>query len=134
MRRIFTMLAVILMAGTFAFAQEAATKQEGTKKAPKTSTKSTAPKAMKSSGSIVSADASSLTLKAKAGEEKFTLGPDTKIKVDAKDATAADLKAGQTATVTYTKAGETMTATQVVAKEKAATTKKSGKTTKEPKK
>jgi hypothetical protein len=129
MRRIFTMLAVILMVGTFAFAQE--TKQEPTKKAPK-ATSSKAVKGSRSMGSIVSADASSLTLKAKAGEEKFAINADTKIKVDGKDATASDLKEGQNATVTYTKAGDQMTATQVVAKEKAAPKGKA--TKKEPKK
>ncbi len=132
MRRIFTMLAVILVAGTFAFAQEAATKQE-TKKAPKAAAAKTA-KASRSMGSIVSADASSLTLKAKAGEEKFVINADTKIKVDGKDATASDLKEGQNATVTYTKAGDQMTATQVVAKEKAAPKAKAKKEPKEPKK
>jgi hypothetical protein len=116
MRRIFTILAVILMAGTFAFAQTApAAKQE-----PKAKAKSSKPAPAKATGSIVSADATTLTIKAKAGEEKFALTADTKIKLDTKDATAADLKEGQTASVTYTKAGDTMTATQVVAKSKAA--------------
>jgi hypothetical protein len=131
MRRIFTVLAVFLMAGTFAFAQATPTKQTATKKAPKAA--AAAPKAMKAMGSVVSADASTLTLKAKASEEKFALGADTKIKVDGKDATAADLAAGQTATVTYTKSGDTMTATQVVAKAKAAP-KAKAKTPKTPKK
>ncbi len=133
MRRIFTMLAVILMAGTFAFAQTAPAAKQMEPKA-KAAKKAPAPKAMKAQGSVVSADAATLTLKAKAGEEKFALTSDTKIKVDGKDATAADLKAGQGATVTYTKAGEAMTATMVVAKEKAAPKAKAPKTPKEPKK
>ena len=116
MRRIFTLLAVVLMAGTLAYAQE--TKQEPTKKAPKTAAKTV--KATKAMGSIVTADATTLTLKAKAGEEKFAITADTKIKVNGKDATASDLKSGDRATVTYTKAGDQMTATQVVANEKAA--------------
>ncbi len=128
MRRIFTALAIVLMAGIAlpAVAQETkAPKAKAEKKAP-------APKAMKATGSVVSADASTLTLKTKAGEEKFALGADTKIKLDTKDATAAELAAGQTATVTYTKSGETMNATAVVAKTKAAPKAKA--TKKEPKK
>ncbi len=129
MRRIFTLLAVILMAGTFALpamAQETkAPKAKAEKKAP-------AAKTMRAIGSIVSADASTVTVKTKAGEEKFALTSDTKIKLDGKDATAAELAAGQSATVSFTKAGETMNATQVVAKTKAAPKAKA--TKKEPKK
>lgn len=106
MRRIFTLLAVILMAGTFAAAQTAKT-EKATKKAP-------AAKTMKLIGSIVSADATTLTLKGAKGEEKFALTADTKIKQGAKTLTATDLTAGEKATVTYTKAGDAMTATQVV--------------------
>ena len=133
MRRISAMVAVILMAGSFAFAQTAPAAKQTEPKA-KVAKKAPAVKPMRLTGSIVSADASTLTLKAKAGEEKFALTPDTKVKLDAKDATAADLKMGQTATVTYTKAGDTMTATQVVAKEKAAPKAKAAKTPKTEKK
>ena len=101
MRRIFTLLAVMVMAGTFAAAQTAPAKQATAK-------------ATKVSGTIVSADATTLTLKALKGEEKFALTADTKIKQGTKTLTATDLTAGEKATVTYTKAGDQMTATQVV--------------------
>jgi len=127
MRRILTILAAVLMVGTFAFAQTAPAAKQAE---PKAKAAKKAPAPMKATGAIVSADASMLTIKAKAGEEKFALTADTKVKLDAKDATAADLKAGQTATVTYTKAGDTMTATQVVAKTKAAPKPKTEKTKK----
>jgi hypothetical protein len=110
MRRIFTLLAVMVMAGTFAAAQTAPAKQAE----PKAKAKVTKPATTKVIGTIVSADATTLTLKATKGEEKFALTADTKIKQGTKTLTAADLTAGEKATVTYTKAGDTMTATQVV--------------------
>ena len=67
------------------------------------------------SGAIEKSDASSLTLKTKAGkEEAFVINADTKIMQGTKAITAADLKAGENARVTYTKSGETMTATKIV--------------------
>jgi len=110
MRRIFTLLAVMVMAGTFAAAQTEPAKQMETKAKAKV----TKPAATKVIGTIVSADATTLTLKAAKGEEKFALTADTKIKQGSKTLTAADLTAGEKATVTYTKAADQMTATQVV--------------------
>ncbi len=111
MRRIFTILAAVLMAGTFAFAQTG-TQTETTKpKAEKSATKAKTPTAR---GSIVSSDASSLTIKTKAGEEKFAINADTKITQSGKAIMSSDLKAGDTATVSYAKAGDQMTATKIV--------------------
>jgi hypothetical protein len=113
MRRIFTLLAVLVMAGTFAAAQTAPVAKQTEPKAKAAKTQK-APAAAKLSGTIVSADATTLTVKGTKGEEKFALTADTKIQQGAKTLTAADLTAGAKATVTYTKAGDTMTATKVV--------------------
>jgi hypothetical protein len=134
MRRIFTILAVFLMVGTFAAAQTKPATQAEKPKATKAAKAPAAPKALKAMGAIVSADANNLTLKAAKGEIKFALNADTKIKLDRKDATAADLAAGQSATVTYTKSADQMTATQIVAKAKPAPKAKAPKTPKPPKK
>lgn len=110
MRRIFTILAAIVMAGTFAAAQTA---PQTTEKAPKAKSTTSAPKATTAHGSIVKADASSVTIKTSKGEESFSLGPDTKITAAGKAITAADLTAGETASVSYTKSGDQMTATKI---------------------
>ncbi len=110
MRRIFTILAAVLMVGTFAFAQTG-TQTETTKPKAKSEKPAKTPTAH---GAIVSSDASSVTLKTKAGEEKFAINADTKITQSGKAITAADLKAGETATVSYTKAADQMTATKIV--------------------
>lgn len=110
MRRIFTILAVVLMVGTFAYAQTAPAGQTEKPKATKSATKA-APSAK---GAIVKSDATMVTLKTKAGEENFAINADTKITQSGKAITAADLKAGETATVSYTKAGDAMTATKIV--------------------
>ncbi len=127
MRRIFTMLAVVLMIGSFAYAQ---TEKAQTEK-PK-ATKSQTAKATSAKGSIVKSDATSITLKTKAGEESFAINNDTKITQSGKAITTADLKAGETATVSYTKAGDQMTATKIVVA--AAAKAKTPKEPKEPKK
>lgn len=110
MRRIFTILAVLLMAGTFAAAQTAPAGQTEQPKAKSAK----AAKATVARGEIVKADATSVTLKTKAGEESFAINTDTKITQSGKAMTSADLAAGETATVSYTKAGDQMTATKIV--------------------
>ena len=110
MRRIFTILAAVLMVGTFAFAQTAPQTQT---KAPKAKTEKAA-KTPTAHGAIVNSDATTLTLKTKAGEEKFAINSETKITQSGKAIMAGDLKAGETATVSYTKAGDQMTATKIV--------------------
>jgi hypothetical protein len=135
MRRIFTILAVFLMVGTFAAAQTKPAAQAEKPKATKAAKAPAAPKAQKVVGAtVVSADASNLTIKAAKGEMKFALTADTKIKLDGKDAKAADLAAGQSATVTYTKSADQMTATQIVARVKPAPKAKAPTTPKPPKK
>jgi hypothetical protein len=130
MRRIFTILAVVLMVGTFAYAQTAPAGQMEKPKAAKSATK--APKATTAHGAIVKADATSVTLKTKAGEESFAVNADTKITQSGKAITAADLTAGENATVSYTKSGDQMTATKIAVAAKKAP--KAPKTPKEPKK
>ncbi len=110
MRRIFTILAAVLMVGTFAYAQTAPAGQTEKPKAAK----SASTKTPSAHGAIVSSDATSITLKTKAGEEKFAINSDTKITQSGKAIMAGDLKAGETATVSYTKAGDQMTATKIV--------------------
>jgi hypothetical protein len=128
MRRIFTILAAVLMVGTFAYAQTAPAGQTEKPKAAKSATT----KAPTAHGAIVKADATTVTLKTKAGEENFAINADTKITQSGKAITAADLKAGETATVSYTKAGEQMTATKIAVAAAKAT--KTEKAPKEPKK
>ena len=100
MKKVLLTAVAIAFLATSAFAQ-----------APKPQKPAAAPKV---TGSIVKADATSLTLKVKTKEEAFVINADTKITQGTKAITAADLKAGENATVTYTKAGETMTATKIV--------------------
>ncbi len=126
MRRILTVLAIVLMAGSFAAAQT----QTGQTEKPK-ATKTAKAKATTARGEIVKSDATSVTVKTKAGEENFSINNDTKITQSGKAITAADLAAGETATVSYTKAGDTMTATKIVVAPKKAP--KAAKTPKEPK-
>ncbi len=134
MRRIFTILAVVLMVGTFAYAQTAPAGQTEQPKAKAEKT-AKAPKATTARGEIVKADAASVTLKTKAGEESFVINNDTKITQSGKAMTTADLAAGETATVSYTKTGDQMTATKIVlAAKKAPKAAKTPKTPKEPKK
>ncbi len=127
MRRIFTILAAIVMVGTFAAAQTTTEKKAPKEKSQTSETK--APKAMTAHGSIVKADASSVTIKTTKGEETFGIGADTKITAAGKSATATDLMAGETAAVTYTKSGDTMNATKI-----AVTPKKAAKAPKTEKK
>ncbi len=127
MRRLFTILAVVLMVGTFAYAQTPA----GQTEQPKATKSAKAPKATTASGSIVKSDATSITLKTKAGEESFAINNDTKITQSGKAITTADLTAGENATVSYTTAGDQMTATKIVVRAAKA---KAPKTPKEPKK
>jgi lipopolysaccharide export system protein LptA len=103
---------ILLTAIAAAFLATSAFAQAPVEKPAKPSTK--APVATKFAGSIVKADATTLTLKVKTKEEAFMLTADTKITQGTKTLTAADLKAGENATVTYTKAGDMMTATKIV--------------------
>ena len=127
MRRIFTILAVILMVGTFAYAQTAPAGQTAKPKATKSATK--APKTMTARGSIVKSDAASVTIKTAKAEDTFAINADTKITKAGKAITAADLAAGENAAVSYTKTGDQMTATKI-----AVTAAKVAKTPKTPKK
>lgn len=114
MTRIFTILAAILMAGTFAAAQTAP--QAGqTPKAKAQMEKSAKPasRAMSARGSIVKSDASSVTIKTAKGEESFAITTNTKITQAGKSITASDLTAGESASVSYTKTGDQMTATKI---------------------
>ncbi len=128
MRRILTVLAIVLMAGSFAAAQ---TQTGQTEKPKATKSMSKAPKATTARGEIVKSDATSVTVKTKAGEESFSINNDTKITQSGKAITTADLAAGETATVSYTKTGDQMTATKIVVAPKKAP--KAAKTPKEPK-
>ncbi len=130
MRRIFTVLAAVLMAGTFAFAQAAPQTET---KAPKAKSEKTAkaPKALTARGEITKSDASSVTIKTAKGEESFAVNADTKITQGTKTLTTADLAAGENATVSYTKAGDQMTATKIAVRPAKAP--KAVKTPKEPK-
>ncbi len=112
MRRIFTILAAIVMAGTFAAAQTAPQTET---KAPKdkSQTEAKAPKATTARGEIVKADASSVTLKTTKGEESFAINNDTKITSAGKTITSSDLTAGERASISYTKSGDQMTATKI---------------------
>jgi hypothetical protein len=130
MRRIFTILAVVLMVGTFAYAQTAPAGQTEKPKATKSMSK--APKPMTVRGSIVKSDATSVTIKTAKAEDTFAIGPDTKITKAGKAITPSDLAAGENATVLYTKTGDQMTATKIAVTAKAAP--KAPKTPKEPKK
>ncbi len=130
MRRILTLLAIVLMVGTFAYAQTAPAGQTEQPKAK--AAKTAKAKASVAHGEIVKSDATSVTLKTKAGEESFAINNDTKITQSGKAMTASDLAAGETATVSYTKAGDQMTATKIVLAAKKAA--KTPKTPKEPKK
>lgn len=132
MNRFFNTLAtaagVVLLTGTFAAAQTAPAQTEKAPKAEKSQT-AKAPKAPTASGAIVKSDATSVTIKTAKGEESFAINSDTKITQGQKALTAADLAAGEHATVSYTKAGDQMTATKIsVSAKKAAP-----KSTKEPK-
>ncbi len=129
MRRIFTILAAVMLAGTFAAAQTAPQTEKAAKAQTEKSAKAATPKAMTAHGSIVKADASSVTIKTSKGEETFAIGADTKITAAGKAATATELTAGETASVSYTKSGETMTATKI-----AVTPKKAAKAPKTEKK
>ena len=113
MRRIFTILAAIVMAGTFAAAQTAPQTETKAPKAKSSQTETKAPKATTAHGSIVKADASSVTIKTSKGEESFAINPETKITSAGKAITASDLTAGETASVSYTKSGDQMTATKI---------------------
>lgn len=130
MRRILTIAAAVLMAGTFAFAQQAPQTET---KAPKAKSEKAmkAPKAQTAHGSIVKADASSVTIKTAKGEESFSINADTKITQGKNTLTSSDLTAGETATVSYAKAGDQMTATKIAVAAKKAP--KAAKTPKEPK-
>lgn len=130
MRRIFTILAVVLMVGTFAYAQNAPAGQTEKPKATKSMSKAKA--ATSARGEIVKSDATSVTLKTKTGEESFAINNDTKITKSGKTITTADLAAGETASVSYTKSGDQMTATKIAVTAKKAA--KAPKTPKEPKK
>ncbi len=124
MRRILTILAVVLMVGSFAAAQT----QTGQTTEKAKATKSVKAKTPTAHGEIVKSDTTSITVKTKTGEESFTINNDTKITQSGKAITTADLAAGETATVSYTKSGEQMTATKIVVAPK-----KAPKATKEPK-
>ena len=127
MRRIFPVLAAVVMAGTFAFAQAAPQTET---KAPKAKAEKSATKAPTARGEIVKADATSVTIKTSKGEESFAVNADTKITQGSKTLTTADLAAGENATVSYTKAGDQMTATKIAVRAKAPA---KAKTPKEPK-
>ncbi len=131
MRRILTLAAAFLMVGTFAFAQAAPQTETKTPKA-KAEKAAKAPKPMSVRGSIVKADATSVTIKTAKAEDTFAITADTKITQAGKAMTAGDLATGETATVRYTKAGDQMTATNIVLTPKKAP--KAPKTPKEPKK
>ena len=88
-------------------------------------------KTMTARGEVVKADASSVTLKTKAGEESFAVNSDTRITQAGKLATTGDVTAGETATVSYTKEGDQMTATKIAVATKAAP--KAAKAPKKPK-
>lgn len=105
MKKVLLTAVAVAFLATSAFAQAPAKK--GMAKTPA---------ATRMSGAIVKADATSLTLKVKGKDESFAITADTKVKQGTKDITAADLKAGENATVTYTKAGEAMTATAITVK------------------
>ncbi len=133
MRRfVLAAVAVLAMSG-MAFAQATA---------PQTTEKQTAPKAAKAPkakaltamGKISKADATSITITTKKGEETFQLGTDAAVTEGATKLTAADLssKVGDNAKVTYTESGGTMTATKVVVSKAKAP--KAAKEPKEPKK
>jgi hypothetical protein len=112
MTRIFTILAAIVMAGTFAAAQTQ-TGSTAPKAKAQTEKAAKAPRAMTAHGSIVKSDASSLTIKTAKGEESFAIDANTKITQAGKTVTASELTSGENASVSYTKAGETMTATKI---------------------
>jgi hypothetical protein len=115
MRRfVLAAIAVLAMSG-FAYAQATPPQPTEPQTAPKAAK---APKAkhMTAVGKIAKADASSVTITTKKGEETFQLGTDAAVTEGTQKLTAADLssKVGDNAKVTYTESGGTMTATKVV--------------------
>ncbi len=135
MRRfVLAAVAVLAMSG-FAFAQATTPQTTEKQTAPKAAK---APKARTAMGKISKADATSVTITTKKGEETFQLGTDATVTEGATKLTAADLssKVGDNAKVTYSESGGTMTATHVaVSKAKAPKAAKEPKAPKEePKK
>ncbi len=113
MRRIYTILAAVVLAGTFAAAQTQTPPATGQTEKPKATKSMSKAKATTARGEIVKSDATSVTVKTKAGEESFAINNDTKITQSGKAITTADLKEGENATISYTKAGDQMTATKI---------------------
>ena len=113
MTRLFTILAAIVMAGTFAAAQTAPQTETGSKAKAQTEKGMRANRPMSARGSIVKSDASSVTIKTAKGEESFAINAETKITQAGKSITASDLASGETASVSYTKAGDQMTAAKI---------------------
>lgn len=128
MKKVLLAAVAVAFLATSAFAQAQAVKSATAQKAAvsqkapaKTATATIA------RGEIEKADAASVTLKVKTKEESFAINAETKILQGTKAITAADLKAGENARVTYTKAGDTMTATRIVVAAAAAAPVKKGK-------
>jgi hypothetical protein len=127
MTRIFTILAAIVMAGTFAAAQTAPKATTTQKAKAQTEKPAKAAKPMSAHGSIVKSDASSVTIKTAKGEESFAIDANTKITQAGKTITASDLTSGENASVSYTKTGDQMTATKIAVTPKKPAAKKAEK-------